>query len=64
MGETPEPEPGESPADDLFWQRSDPPSIDGQCDRCGWRGQGLSRPLWWPSLCRLLRATVGLMPRG
>ena len=39
MGETSEPEPGDSPEDEVFWQRPDPPSMDDLCGRCGWRGK-------------------------
>ncbi len=39
LSETPEPDDADQPADEDLWRRPDPPSIDGQCDRCGWRGK-------------------------
>jgi hypothetical protein len=58
--ETPERNAADHPEDGKLWEHPDPPSLDRTCDRCGMARQGLSRPLWWPSLRHLLRAPVGL----
>lgn len=39
MSETPEHDRGELPDEDEAWRQPDPPSIEGKCDRCGWRGK-------------------------
>jgi hypothetical protein len=45
VSETPEPEPepeldrGKRPEDEGVWRHPDPPSVDGRCGCCGWRGK-------------------------
>ena len=39
MSDTPEPDAADSCAHDEQLRHPNPPSMDGRCDRCGWRGK-------------------------
>lgn len=39
VSDTPEPEDADSRSQDDQSPVADPPSVEGRCDRCGWRGK-------------------------